>query len=89
MDLIDFQSMPDGNFKYLATYKDHGCKLVDCCPLTSKTHAAVAHFLFRLFTKLPIYLFECKFLVSLMRGERVQEMDLLALTRTQSFEFCG
>ena len=24
LDLIDFQSMPDGQFKWLATYRDHG-----------------------------------------------------------------
>ena len=32
VDLIDFQSMPDGDFKFLLNYQDHGIKLYDCRP---------------------------------------------------------
>ena len=33
VDLIDFQSTPDGPFKYLLNYIDHGVKKLTCVPL--------------------------------------------------------
>ena len=42
--------MPDGKFKYLVTYRDHGTKFADLAPLESKRASAVALYLFRLFT---------------------------------------
>ena len=42
--------MPDGKFKYLVTYRDHGTKLADLAPLESKRASAVALYLFKLFT---------------------------------------
>jgi hypothetical protein len=35
-DIIDFQSMPDGTFKFLLNYLDHGVKKLTCIPITSK-----------------------------------------------------
>ena len=36
VNLINFQSMPDGLFKYLLNYLDHGVKKLTSIPLTSK-----------------------------------------------------
>ena len=44
IDLIDFQSMPDGPFKYLLNYEDHGGKLQVLHPLSAKTCCGVALF---------------------------------------------
>ncbi len=51
VDLIDFQSMPDGPFKYLLNYIDHGVKKITSIPLTSKRATSVAFALFTIFTK--------------------------------------
>eukprot|EP00965_Chrysotila_dentata_P179969 5941990-Pleurochrysis_carterae.AAC.1 len=42
VDLIDLQSCPDGHFKFLLDYQDHGGKLCDNRPLESKRFEAVA-----------------------------------------------
>ena len=36
VDLIDFQSSADGSYRWLLVYVDHGTKLCDVRPLTSK-----------------------------------------------------
>jgi hypothetical protein len=46
IDLICFEANPDGPFKYLLTYEDHAIKFIDCAPLESKRHSAVALNLF-------------------------------------------
>ena len=50
VDLIDFQSMPDGLFKYLLNYIDHGVKKLTSIPLTSKRASSVAFALLTIFT---------------------------------------
>lgn len=50
VDLIDFQSCPDGEFKFLLNYQDHGIKLYDNRPLTSKRAGAVAFALLDIFS---------------------------------------
>ena len=52
VDLIDFQSCADGDFKFLLTYQDHGTKLCEIIPLTSKRAAAVAFALLEIFTRI-------------------------------------
>ena len=52
VDLIDFQSCADGEFKFLLTYQDHGIKLCEIAPLTSKRAAAVAFALLEIFTRI-------------------------------------
>jgi hypothetical protein len=42
IDLIDYQSMPDGQFNYVLDYQDHGIKFRILQPLTQKTCRAVA-----------------------------------------------
>ena len=50
VDLIDFSSCPDGDYKYLLNYQDHGTKLYDNAPLTHKTIGAVAVALLSIFS---------------------------------------
>ena len=50
VDLIDFQSFPDREFKWLLVYVDHGIKFCMLVPLTSKRADAVAVALLKIFT---------------------------------------
>ena len=50
MDLIDFQSVPDGVYKFLLNYQDHGIKYYDCRCLPNKSSAAVAVALLDIFS---------------------------------------
>jgi len=52
VDLIDFQSMPDGNFRFLLTYIDHGIKKLTCIPIVSKRAKSVSWALFQIFTEI-------------------------------------
>lgn len=49
VDLIDFQSCPDGEFKFLMNYQDHGTKFLQLRPLTSKEAKNVAEELTKIF----------------------------------------
>jgi len=51
VDLIDFQIMPDGLFKYLLNYLDHGVKKLTSIPLTSKRASSVIFSLLTIFTE--------------------------------------
>ena len=52
VDLIDFQSiMPDGEFKFLLNYIDHGIKKLTSVPLVAKRASSVAVALFGIFTE--------------------------------------
>ena len=51
VDLIDFQSMPDGSFKFLLNYIDHGIKKLTSIPLVAKRASTVALALIRIFTE--------------------------------------
>eukprot|EP00966_Prymnesium_polylepis_P050170 1161379-Prymnesium_polylepis.1 len=51
-DLIDFQSCPDGQFKFVLNYQDHGIKLYDNIALTSKRNSAIAFALLDIFTRI-------------------------------------
>jgi hypothetical protein len=52
VDLVDFQSMPDGIFHYLLNYIDHGVKILFSIPLASKRATSVAMALFTIFTQI-------------------------------------
>jgi hypothetical protein len=49
IDLIDYQSMPDGTYNYVLDYQDHGIKFCQLRPLRQKTHKAVAIELINIF----------------------------------------
>ena len=58
VDLIDFQSMGDGQYKWITVYQDHLTKFVVLRPLTSKRASEVAFQLMDIFTLLgaPVFL---------------------------------
>lgn len=49
VDLIDFQSIPDGEYKWLLNYQDHSTKYVCLRPLRSKHAVNVAEELLKIF----------------------------------------
>ncbi|KAK3909807.1 KRAB-A domain-containing protein 2 [Frankliniella fusca] len=49
VDLIDFQSHPDGEFKHIMTYQDHLTKFVVLKPMRTKTALEVANYLLDIF----------------------------------------
>jgi hypothetical protein len=51
VDLIDFQSMPDGSFLFLLNYIDHGVKKLTSIPLVAKQASSVAFALLTIFTE--------------------------------------
>jgi hypothetical protein len=51
VDLIDFQSMPDGEFKFLLNYIDHGIKKLTSIPIVAKRASTVALALLNIFTE--------------------------------------
>ena len=51
VDLVDFQSMPDGNFKFLLNYIDHGVKKLTSIPIIAKRASCVAVALLTIFTE--------------------------------------
>ena len=50
VDLIDFQSMPDGSFRFLMNYMDHGVKFLFSIPIVQKTGSSIAGALLQIFT---------------------------------------
>jgi IS30 family transposase len=52
VDLIDMQSFPDGDYKYILVYQDHGIKFCVIEALTKKSKMAVALELLRIFSLL-------------------------------------
>lgn len=48
IDLVDFQSLPDGKFKYILHYQEHLTKFHILRPLTSKRAAEVAYHLLQI-----------------------------------------
>jgi hypothetical protein len=51
VDIVDFQSMPDGDFKYLLNYIDHCMKKLMSIPLVSKRASNLALALLQIFTE--------------------------------------
>ncbi|KRX89330.1 KRAB-A domain-containing protein 2, partial [Trichinella patagoniensis] len=49
VDLINFQTMPDGDFKYIMTYLNHFTKFCILSPLKSKRAEEVASKLLEIF----------------------------------------
>jgi hypothetical protein len=50
IDLIDFQSMPNGDFRFLLNYIDHGVKFLFSIPLKRKRASCIAIALLEIFT---------------------------------------
>ena len=52
VDLIDFQSMPDGSFKYLLNYINHALKILFSVPIVAKRATCIAYALFNIFCQI-------------------------------------
>ncbi len=50
VDLANFQSQPDGPFKFLLNYIDHGIKFLFSIPIVWKRGSCIAIALFQIFT---------------------------------------
>ena len=50
VDLIDMQSQPDGEFKFILNYQDHFSKFCILRPLKHKTASSVAKVLVEIFS---------------------------------------
>ncbi|XP_008182430.1 KRAB-A domain-containing protein 2-like [Acyrthosiphon pisum] len=49
VDLVDFQSVPDGKFKWILNYQDHSTKFLSLRPIESKRASEVANNLLSIF----------------------------------------
>ena len=50
VDLIDMQSQPDGDLKWILVYQDHLTKFVQLRPITSKRAPEIAYQLLHIFS---------------------------------------
>jgi hypothetical protein len=81
VDLIDFQSMPDGNFCFLLNYIDHGVKFLFSISLTCKRASCIAIPLLEIFTVVRPPM--------ILQLDNGNEFNTAAMTRKQVDEFCG
>jgi hypothetical protein len=81
VDLIDFQSMPNGNFSFLLNYIDHGVKFLFSIPLTPKHASCIAVGLLEIFTVVGPPM--------ILQSDNGNEFNTVAMTRKQVNEFCG
>ena len=49
VDLVDFQIMPEGQFRFLLNYIDHGIKFLFSIPISRKKGSCIAIALFQIF----------------------------------------
>ncbi len=81
VDLINFQSMPDGYFCFLPNYIDHGVKFLFSIPLTCKHASCIAVALLEIFTVVGPPM--------ILKLDNGNEFNTVAMTRKQFNEFCG
>ena len=78
VDLIDFQSIPDGSFKHLLVYVDHGIKQVFTIPIVAKRASTIAFALFQIFKVIgpPV----------ILQSDKGREFSDAAQSRTEKLE---
>jgi hypothetical protein len=81
VNLIDYQSMPDGDFCFLLNYIDHGVKFLFSIPLTCKHASCIAVALLEIFTVVGSPM--------ILQSDNGNEFNTAAMTRKQVNEFCG
>jgi hypothetical protein len=81
VDLIDFQSMPKGDFCFLLNYIDHGVKFLFSIPLTCKRASCIAIALLEIFSVVGPPM--------ILQSDNGNEFNTVAMTRKQVNEFCG
>ncbi len=80
-NLIDFQSMPDGDFCFLMNYINHGVKFLFSIPLTRKHASCIAVALLEISTVIGPPM--------ILQLDDENEFNTAAMTRKQVGEFCG
>jgi hypothetical protein len=81
VDLIDFQSMPNGDFCFLLNYIDHGVKFLFSIPLTCKRVSCIAVALLEISSSVGPPM--------ILQLDNGNEFNTAAMTRKQVNEFCG
>ena len=81
VDLIDFQSMPDGDFCFLLNYINPGVKFLLSIPLTHKRASCIAATLLEIFTVLGPPM--------ILQLDNGNEIKTMAMTRNQVGEYHG
>jgi hypothetical protein len=81
VDLIDFQSMPDGGFKYLLNYIDHGIKYLFSIPLQRKQGSCIAVALIKIITVIGPPM--------ILQSDNGCEFNKAAMANAQNWEYCG
>ncbi len=80
VDLINFQSMPDGNFSLLMNYINHSVKFLFCIPQACKRASCIAIALLEIFTVIGPPM--------ILQSDNGHEFNTAAMTRKQVGEFC-
>jgi hypothetical protein len=73
--------MPDGNFRFLLNYIDHGVKFPFSIPLTRKRTSCIAVALLEIFTVVGPPM--------ILQSDNGNEFNTEAMTRKQVGKFCG
>jgi hypothetical protein len=81
VSLIDFQSMPDGDFCLLLNYIDHGVKFFFSIPLNHKHASCIAVALLEIFTVAGPPM--------ILQSDKGNEFNTAAMTKKQVDEFRG
>jgi hypothetical protein len=81
VDIIDFQSLPNGEFKYLLNYIDHGIKFLFSIPLKFKRALCIAYALLEIFTMIGPPM--------ILQSNNGKEFLQAAMTRRQNNEYTG
>jgi hypothetical protein len=81
VNLIDFQSMPNGNFCFLMNFINHGVKFLFSIPLTCKHASCIAVALLEIFTVIGPPM--------ILQLDNRNEFNTAAMTKKQVGEFCG
>ncbi len=79
VDSIDFQSLPNGEFKYLINYIHHGIKFLFSTPLKFKRASCIAYALIEIFTVIGPPM--------ILQSNNVKEFLQAAMTRRQNDEY--
>jgi hypothetical protein len=73
VDLLDFQSMPNGDFHFLLNYIDHGVKFLFSIPQTHKRASCIAVALLEIFTVVGPPM--------ILQSDNGNEFNIAAMTR--------
>ena len=81
VDSIDFQSLPNGEFKYLLNYINHGIKFLLSIPLKFKRASCIAYALIEIFKVIGPPM--------ILQSDNGKEFLQAAMTRRQNDEYSG